>query len=61
MPFVGRPVHLLGSGVGVSVAGGMGVPVGVVIYLGGLALFDRKAITDVIDIGRSILARQATA
>lgn len=39
----------------------VGVPVGVVIYLGGLALFDRKAITDVIDIGRSILARQAAA
>jgi len=36
----------------------IGILAGVVIYVSGLALFDRKAITDVIDIVRSVLNRQ---
>jgi PST family polysaccharide transporter len=36
-----------------------GIPAGVILYVGGLAVLDRKAITEVIGIVRSILARKS--
>lgn len=36
----------------------IGVPVGIVLYAGGLFLFDRKAILDIVSIARSVLSRE---
>jgi hypothetical protein len=36
----------------------IGVPVGVVLYAGGLLLFDRKAVLEIVSIARSVLSRE---
>ena len=36
------------------------IPVGVLIYIGGLLAFDRKAIDDVLGTARSVLMKRAS-